>query len=202
MNIPNQLTILRILLTPVFVILLLNDRSASRYAAVLVFFVASITDWYDGYTARKFNDVSKWGKFLDPLADKILISSAFICFSILGYVPAWMVAVMIFRDVMITSLRTYALVKGETFQTNMFAKVKTFGQCGVLYFVFIVHLIIKEGYWVSFTAKVDALHVIWVLSAFVTVITVTSGVVYFIENRWHIKNIINDIYQLFVSSDI
>ena len=202
MNIPNQLTILRILLTPVFVILLLNDSSASRYASVLVFFIASITDWYDGYTARRFNDVSKWGKFLDPLADKILISSAFICFSILGYVPEWMVAVMIFRDVMITSLRTYALVKGKTFQTNMFAKVKTFGQCGVLYFVFIVHLMIKEGYWVSFTTKVDALHVIWILSAFVTVITVISGVVYFIENRWHIRNLINDIYHLFVSSEL
>ena len=202
MNLPNQLTLLRILLTPVFVILLLKDTGASRYASVLVFFIASITDWYDGYAARKFDDVSKWGKFLDPLADKILISSGFVCFTILGYVPEWMVFVMIFRDVLITCLRTYALVKGRTFQTNLFAKIKTFSQCGVLYFIFIYHLLIREGYLTSLTGKMDSLNVILILSGFITVITVTSGVVYFIENRSHIRHLINDIYHIFVSSDI
>jgi CDP-diacylglycerol--glycerol-3-phosphate 3-phosphatidyltransferase len=202
MSIPNQLTLLRILLTPVFVILLLKDSSAARYASVLVFFIASITDWYDGYTARKFDDVSKWGKFFDPLADKILISSGFVCFSIIGYIPVWMVIIMIIRDVLITLLRSYALVKGKTFQTNLFAKVKTFGQCGVLYFIFLYHLLIKEFYLQSLTRKIDTYQVIPILTGFITGITVASGIVYLVGNRSHIRQLIRDIYHIFVPSDI
>ncbi len=202
MNIPNQLTLLRILLTPVFVVLLLSDSSAARYASILVFFIASITDWYDGYAARKFNDVSKWGKFLDPLADKILISSGFVCFSIIGYFPAWMVYIMIFRDVLITLLRSYALLKGKVFQTTFFAKVKTFSQCGVLYFIFIYHLLFKEGYVKSITQNIETYQVIPILTGLITVITVASGIVYLIGNRSHVRQLASDLYRIFVPSDI
>ena len=91
MSLPNQLTILRILLTPVFVFLLFFDSMATRIGSMVIFTIAALTDWYDGYAARKTGGITMWGQFLDPLADKILVSSGFICFSILGYIPVWMV---------------------------------------------------------------------------------------------------------------
>ena len=127
MNLPNQLTILRIILTPVFVFLLFIEGSVFKYCSLIVFVLASLTDWYDGYAARKFGEITMWGQFLDPLADKILVSSGFICFSILGYTPAWMVLIIVGRDFLITGLRSYAILKGQPIHTNFFAKCKTSG---------------------------------------------------------------------------
>ena len=87
MNLPNQLTLLRILLTPVFVSLLFVDNLVCKIVSFLLYVIASITDYYDGYTARKYGISTLTGQFLDPLADKITVSSSLICFNILGYVP-------------------------------------------------------------------------------------------------------------------
>ena len=105
MNVPNILTVFRILLTPLFIYLLFNDFLFSNFFALLVFVLASITDAYDGYYARKYNVETEIGNFLDPLADKILVSSAFISFYLLGLIDLWMVVVILFRDLIITLLR-------------------------------------------------------------------------------------------------
>ena len=98
MTLPNQLTILRMVLTPIFIFFLLFDMYYSEQLATFVFLIASLTDWYDGYVARRYGFVSKWGKFLDPLADKVLISSALISFWILRYIQLWVVMVIIFTS--------------------------------------------------------------------------------------------------------
>ena len=105
MTVPNILTVFRIVLTPFFVYCLFADFNNAYLFALLIFIVASITDAYDGYYARKYDVVTESGKFLDPLADKILASSAFISFAVLGLIEFWMVGLIIFRDVFITALR-------------------------------------------------------------------------------------------------
>src|SRR6266850_7243151 len=104
MSIPNSLTVLRILLTPLFLILLFSESSFLKQLALLVYIVAALTDWYDGWVARRYGYVTRWGKFLDPLADKILAAAALFAFVCLKLVDAWMVWVIIARDLIITSL--------------------------------------------------------------------------------------------------
>ncbi|MDP6628904.1 MAG: CDP-alcohol phosphatidyltransferase family protein, partial [Candidatus Marinimicrobia bacterium] len=98
MTLPNILTFGRILLTPVFIVCLFDDFAGAHIWALVIFIVASITDAYDGYYARKNNMVTDTGRFLDPLADKILVSSAFISFAIMNLIDFWMVGLIIFRD--------------------------------------------------------------------------------------------------------
>ncbi len=124
-NIPNVLTIFRILLTPLFIICLFSNYPYAKLWALIVFIIASITDAFDGYYARKYDQVTRHGKFLDPLADKILVSSAFISFAILDLVPYWMVALIIFRDLFVTGLRMVMESKGLTMITSKIAKAKT-----------------------------------------------------------------------------
>ena len=128
MVLPNQLTILRIILTPVFLFFFLSDNPIFKIISLGIFIVAALTDWYDGWLARKFNYITNWGKFWDPLADKILTSGAFIGFVILKIIPLWMVVIIIARDFIITSLRSYADYKDISFHTSYYAKWKTFFQ--------------------------------------------------------------------------
>ena len=205
MNLPNQLTLLRILLSPVFVLLLFLGGLAPRIGSFVVFTVASLTDWYDGYTARKYGIISMWGKFLDPLADKILVSSGLICFSVLGYIPAWMVLVIVVRDFLITGLRSYAVLKGKPIVTTFFAKTKTFSQFGVLYLIFIYHLFTggkQESYNSWILQKILEIDLIVILMFMITILTVISGVVYIIGNRFHLRQLACDIYRIFVPSDV
>jgi CDP-diacylglycerol---glycerol-3-phosphate 3-phosphatidyltransferase len=205
MSLPNQLSLLRILLTPVFVALLYLDSLPFKVLSFLVFTLASITDYYDGYAARKYNIITMWGQFLDPLADKILVSSAFICFSNLGYVPSWMVLVIVVRDFTITALRSYAILRGKPIITSRFAKVKTYLQFVVLYAVFLQHLL-SFGH---FGGSVDALLARlaeWnfnpILSLSITVLTVVTGVKYLIDNFSHVRTIAGSLYRIFVPSDV
>lgn len=122
---PNKLTLLRILLSPVFIVLFLYDNLYFRLAALGVFLIAAATDLADGYYARKYGIITGFGKFIDPLADKILVSSAFICFVALGYVRWWMVAVIIGREFLITGLRSLAAYQGLVISPTYWAKVKT-----------------------------------------------------------------------------
>ena len=123
-QIPNMLTFLRILLTPIFIVLLFHDHPYSNFWALVVFSIASITDAYDGYVARKYDLESDYGRFLDPLADKILVSSAFISFAVMKIVPFWMVGLIISRDLFITGLRMLMNQKGFIIQTSKIAKIK------------------------------------------------------------------------------
>ena len=119
MTLPNQLTILRIILTPVFLYLFLSSDPLLIQISLAVFFIAALTDWYDGWLARKYNYISDWGKFWDPLADKILTSTAFLGFVFVGLLPLWMVLLIIVRDLVVTLLRAYAESRGYNFVTRL-----------------------------------------------------------------------------------
>ena len=136
---PNLLTAVRILLTPVFLYLIFSENWYYKILALLVFTVASLTDFYDGRIARRDKTVTSVGRFMDPLADKLLVSSALVSFVLLGMVEAWLVAVMLVRDLAITGLRIRAMRQGRPVVTSRLAKWKTTLQLvlvfGILIFI-------------------------------------------------------------------
>lgn len=127
MNLPNKLTVLRVIMIPVFLVFLLTDCAGdvSKYIAAAVFVLASLTDMLDGRIARKYNLVTNFGKFMDPLADKLLVCSALIAFVELGYLPAWIVIIIISREFIISGFRLIAADKGVVIAANYWGKFKT-----------------------------------------------------------------------------
>lgn len=128
MNLPNKLTVLRVLLIPFFVTALLwegGENQSLRYGAAVIFIVASLTDLLDGKIARKYNLVTNFGKFMDPLADKLLVCSALICLIELGQLPAWMVIVIISREFIISGFRLVASDNGVVIAASYWGKFKT-----------------------------------------------------------------------------
>ncbi|BCN31426.1 CDP-diacylglycerol--glycerol-3-phosphate 3-phosphatidyltransferase [Anaeromicropila herbilytica] len=129
MNLPNKITIFRICLIPVFLFFLLDDSIPNGdYISAAVFVVASLTDFADGYIARKYNLVSNFGKFMDPLADKLLVCSALICFVQLDLVPAWIIIVIISREFIISGFRLVASDNGVVIAASYWGKFKTTAQ--------------------------------------------------------------------------
>ncbi len=126
MNLPNKLTVARVLMIPFFVVLLLLPLGAwSDWAALAIFVVASLTDLFDGKIARKYNLVTDFGKFMDPLADKLLVCSAMICLIELGRIPAWVVVIIIAREFTISGFRLIAAEKGVVIAAGIYGKFKT-----------------------------------------------------------------------------
>ena len=128
MNLPNKLTTLRIILIPFFVGCLLyqgGENTSFRYIAAGIFIVASLTDLLDGKIARKYNLVTNFGKFMDPLADKLLVCSALICLIELGQLPAWMVIVIVSREFIISGFRRVAAEQGIVIAASYWGKFKT-----------------------------------------------------------------------------
>lgn len=140
MNLPNRLTILRILLIPAFVFFLLTDFIAySNYISAGIFIFAALTDAVDGYIARKYDLITNFGKFMDPLADKLLVSSALISFVWLRTIPAWVVIIIISREFIISGFRLVASDNGIVIAASNWGKIKTVAQmlmCIVLVFNF------------------------------------------------------------------
>ena len=131
MNLPNKLTILRIIMIPWFVLFMLLDGGVSqtyRYIAAVIFIVASFTDLLDGQIARKYNLVTNFGKFMDPLADKLLVCSGLICFVGLGQLPAWFVIIIISREFIISGFRLVASDNGVVIAASYWGKFKTVSQ--------------------------------------------------------------------------
>ena len=131
MNLPNKLTILRIIMIPFFVLFMLLDGGANqtyRYIAAVIFIVASFTDLLDGMIARKYNLVTNFGKFMDPLADKLLVCSGLICFVGLGALPAWFVIIIISREFIISGFRLVASDNGVVIAASYWGKFKTVSQ--------------------------------------------------------------------------
>ena len=131
MNLPNKLTILRIIMIPFFVLFMLLDGGVSqtyRYIAAVIFIVASFTDLLDGKIARKYNLVTNFGKFMDPLADKLLVCSGLICFVGLGQLPAWFVIIIISREFIISGFRLVASDNGVVIAASYWGKIKTVSQ--------------------------------------------------------------------------
>jgi CDP-diacylglycerol---glycerol-3-phosphate 3-phosphatidyltransferase len=140
MNIPNKITVSRILLIPVFVIVMMFDfgwgnmtlfgaeMQVNYFVGALVFIIASTTDWIDGHYARKYNLVTTLGKFLDPLADKLLVSAALILLVEIGLAPAWVVIIILSREFAVTGLRAILAGHGEIVAANQLGKIKTWAQ--------------------------------------------------------------------------
>ena len=130
MNTPNKLTIARMIIVPFLVIFLLTGwgGEANRYISLTLFVVASVTDWFDGYLARKNNLVTNFGKFMDPLADKLLVCSAMICMIDLKRLPAWFVIIIIAREFIISGFRLIAAENGIVIAANYWGKFKTVSQ--------------------------------------------------------------------------
>lgn len=183
MTLPNVLTVIRILLTPVVLILFLLPGENSLLAASFVFLFAGFTDWLDGFYARKYNVISRWGQYMDPLADKFLVSGILIAFWLKSFVFGWMVWSMISRDILITALRSYALWKGKPVVTSQIAKIKTFAQMGTILYM-LVYLDILEFRnpepikYVAYYFDIPG-----ILFTLVTFLTIFSGIQYVYENR-------------------
>lgn len=190
---PNQLTLLRILLTPVFVAFLFSQNPVLRQLSLIVFIVALLTDWYDGWVARKWGYVTRWGTFLDPLADKVVTSAALVSFVVLGLSPAWPVWLIVIRDIAITLLRSYAEFKGKPFDTSRFAKTKTFIQFVVIYYVLLLYIANESEYFrTNYGSALDSMldpTLIAILMIATAVITVWTGVSYIIANRKTIREL-------------
>ncbi len=190
MSFPNQLSLLRIILAPVFLFLFLSENPFNKKLSLIVFFIAVLTDWYDGWHARKFGQVSKIGIFLDPLADKILTSAAFIGFYIFEIMPLWMVMVIVVRDITITVLRSIQELQGKTMKTSFIAKTKTFIQ--MTYIFLIVILICLTTFESAAGFKNDIMNFLhsdinYLITLFVTLITLYTGITYFFENKTLVK---------------
>ena len=193
MPIPNILTVMRIFLTPIFIICLFSDFFGAQLWALVIFIVASITDAYDGYLARKNNMVTDTGRFLDPLADKILVSSAFISFSIMGLIDIWMVALIIFRDLFVMGLRFLMSRRGFIMITSKIAKSKTGVQVGIIIFT-LLFITLKGFNWVlleDYLIFINEYQLVYYLTMIAVIFTVYTGYAYIQENRKAIQEIMN-----------
>lgn len=200
MTLPNQLTVLRIILTPVFLFFFLSDDQTYIQISLAIFLVAALTDWYDGWLARKFNYITEWGKFWDPLADKILTSAAFVGFVLVGLLQLWMVVLIIIRDLLITLLRVYAESRGYNFVTSYYAKWKTVFQMVFLYYLLILYVglntpQILNDYQDLFRILSNQ-KFIYSTMLIITVITVHSGVSYVMKNKNLIAKLFNETNKL------
>ena len=170
---PNQLTLFRIAAVPVIVILLLFPNRICTFIAALLFSAAAITDYLDGFLARKKGQVTTLGKIMDPVADKLLVSSAFIMLSSLGWLPAWMACVIIGRELAVNGLRNIIAEKGEDLSASNLGKYKTGFQIAA-----IIPLMIHFPF---FGLDVQVIGNLFLWGALV--FTIWSGVDYFVRSR-------------------
>ena len=165
MNTPNKLTVARMIMVPFLVVFLLTGwgGEANRYISLILFVAASITDWVDGYLARKNHLVTNFGKFMDPLADKLLVCSAMICMIELGRLPAWFVIIIIGREFIISGFRLIAAENGIVIAANYWGKFKTVSQMImiillILHFDLSVFVILEQIFiWLSLALTVISL---------------------------------------------
>ena len=189
--IPNFLTSTRILLVPVFLYCLFADFSHGKLLALIVFVAAAITDAYDGKIARKYDIESKFGVFFDPLADKLLVLSAFYGFMFLPVlsttVKLWMIILISFRDILVTLMRTLMQNKGVTMITSKAGKLKTFLQITTINFI-LIYLILKS-YKVNIPPDILQYNSLYFLMVITTLITFYTGVHYVYHNYKTLGNL-------------
>lgn len=173
MNIANQLTFLRILMIPVFMVVLYSDMANADMWALIIFVVASLTDFLDGYLARKYNLITKLGKFIDPLADKLLVTAAMICLVEMGRLAGWVVMLIIAREFIISIFRAVAASDGIVIAASWWGKVKTNVQMAM-----IVVLLLNNQPFEQMGFPMDDV-LIWLATAF----TFISGVDYIWKNK-------------------
>lgn len=187
MNLPNKITLSRICLIPIFIFMLsipldlgawdigTTSLPITHFIATLIFLIASMTDWLDGYLARKYQLITNMGKFLDPLADKLLVSAAFILLVELGLAPAWIVILIISREFAVTGLRLVAAGEGIVLAASNMGKLKTVSQ------ILAIALLLLHNFPFSYIGIPIDLIVLYIA----LILTVWSGVEYFVKN-WHV----------------
>lgn len=187
MNLPNKLTMLRIILTPIFLAVLYWGFPGADYAALAIFIIASLTDMLDGKIARKYNLVTDFGKFADPLADKILVVAAMLWFVECGRMPAWMVMIVITREFAVSGLRMIASDNGRVIAAGWSGKVKT---ASTMVCIVVMLLLGPSLTAYQSGAYLGAVpwdrYISWADAACGWVITLTtlySGVEYFVKNK-------------------
>lgn len=180
---PNILTVFRIAVTGVFIHFLLSGGFKASFIAVVAFVVGSLTDYLDGYIARKYNLISDFGKIMDPIADKFLVLSAFFVFVRLELISAWVVWAIAFREIIITLLRLKAIGKNKIIAAEQLGKIKTVGQIvaiAIILFLILLNesnsIMILEPLWLS---------LIMVLMGVVLLLTIASG----LENIWNNRRV-------------
>lgn len=185
MNVPNKITISRIFLIPIFMIFLLaplnfgvvtifqTEMPVAHLIAAIIFIVASTTDWLDGYYARKYNLVTNLGKFLDPLADKLLITAAFVCLVQLQMLAAWIAIVIISREFAVTGIRLVAAADGSVIAASPLGKLKT-----VFQIIAASALMLYNIPFAQFNIPFATITV-WIA----TILTIVSGIDYFLKNK-------------------
>mgnify|MGYP000856601380 FL=1 len=178
LNLPNKLTVIRIFAIPIFLFFLYVSKGIFKFLPLLIFAAAAVTDAIDGHIARRDNLITDFGKFMDPLADKLLTLSAFIAFVEIGYLSSWVVVLIISREFLVSGFRILAASKGVNIAANAWGKIKTVFQMILI----IVILINYTGYFGFTNILINPLIAITIL------LTVTSGAVYIYENIGVIKN--------------
>ncbi|MBQ9612356.1 MAG: CDP-diacylglycerol--glycerol-3-phosphate 3-phosphatidyltransferase [Lachnospiraceae bacterium] len=176
MNLPNKLTMLRVILIPFFVLFLLTDLGggAGKWIALAIFIIASLTDLLDGKIARKNNLVTNFCKFMDPLADKLLVCSAMICLIPLGRIPAWIVCIIVAREFAISGFRLIAAEKGTVIAASYWGKFKTTFQMIMV---------------ILMLADIPQLHTLTqVIMWIATILTIVSLVDYIYKNKDVLKD--------------
>ncbi|GAU79097.1 CDP-diacylglycerol--glycerol-3-phosphate 3-phosphatidyltransferase [Fusibacter sp. 3D3] len=174
MNIANKLTLLRVLLIPIFIYFLLNQM---MLFALIIFVVASFTDFLDGYLARKLNLITNFGKFMDPLADKLLITSALICFVELGKISSWVVIVIISREFIVSIFRAVAASEGIVIAASWWGKFKTISQM-----IMVIVILMHNFPFSMLSFPMDTI-LIWIA----TILTIISGYDYIVKNKQILK---------------
>ena len=167
MNTANKLTLLRVIMIPVFMVALYWNFPFHKFVALIIFILASVTDFVDGYVARNFNQITDFGKFMDPLADKLLVISAMLWFVEAGQMAAWVVLVVLAREFAVSGLRMVAAPKGVVIAAAWSGKIKTAATMVCICIML-----------VPIPAILNALCV-----AVILITTVVSGVEYFVKNR-------------------
>jgi len=200
MTLPNSLTILRIILTPIFVALLVSDSPIYKRISLIVYVIAALTDWYDGWIARKYGYTTRWGKFMDPLADKILSASALFSFVYLELIDAWPVWIIVIRDFIITALRSYAEWIGQPIVTSRTAQAKTLGEYIVIYYILFLYIgKTFQDVYVNYKEYIDTLTQPEVLFGMVLLVALSAtgtGILYLFDNR----NLLYGLYAKFVKT--
>ena len=189
MNLPNKLTLSRFVLTAAFLVVMFSNRRYYETVALLLFSAASLTDYFDGKIARRDKLITNFGTLMDPLADKILVCSAFIAFVGLGWIPAWMVVVIVARELAITGLRLLAASKNLVLAAEGYGKHKTISQIVAIIAILVYHSYGDWWYPLSIIFGFDIAGKPWIywfkpLSVWVAVaLTIISGTLYLWRNR-------------------
>ena len=192
MNLANKLTISRIFLTFIFMFLLFSEGVIFKVLALFVFITASFTDFLDGFIAKKRKEISAFGKFMDPIADKVLVIAAFLAFVEMKLIPAWIIVIIISREFIITGIRLVALARGEVIASAMAGKHKTVSQMFSIY-VILFFIVFREtgeavfGFW---NPRLEHLwkETIFGLMIITALLTLISGTSFIVKNKRFFKS--------------